>query len=491
MKKLQCSLGLVLVILSCFSCSRHDELNIRYRMERAFFRAEKLRQILTVNPKAARSEDYAKVVDAYSKVIKMVPPSVIDTAEKRQVDIIAGASQLRIADVYLLQNKLPQAILELEKVTKLYSGNPDQSSQAILMTAQIHQQMGNRDKAIESFHLLLDPDKYPPVVARENPNLDLLAVPLNLILNSKDKKEAKLEFENAKSYYGKLIRDYPYSPLASAAKIDLAKTYQILGDWKQAIKLLETVKDSSGSVPPSIYMEIGDIYFLQGNDIDSARAVFERVVLAYPTNPASAQALLRIGDIYYQRKNYQKSREVLSRISIQFPKRGQIIAQAQYLIAQSYEKQGQWDRAVNEFESITTNFPTTVQALEVPLHIATYYLQQGNPKLAQTFYDKAVSQYQKLLEKYPKTQLELMALKYTARCYTLQSKWKEGIETLDKIIDKYPQTSDAYEALRAQATIFEQKLNQKNKAKEVYSEILTRFPNNPSASEIKKRIEAL
>ena len=255
--------------------------------------------------------------------------------------------------------------------------------------------------------------------------------------------------------------------------------------------MLETVKDSSGNVPPSIYMEIGDIYFSQGKDIKSAQATFEKVVSTYPTDPTTAQALLRIGDIYYQQKNYLKSREILSGISNRFPKQGRIIAQAQYLIAQSYEKQGQWDRAINEFESITTNFPTTIQALEVPLHIATYYLQQGNSKLAQTFYDKAIDQYQKLLEKYPKTQLELLALKYTARCYTLQNKWKESIETLDKIIAKYPQTSDAYEALLTQATIFEQKLNQKSKAKEIYSEILNRFPNNPSASDIKKKMESL
>lgn len=491
MRKLQICFYLFLLILLVSSCSKYNDAKIRYKTEKAFFRAEKLKETLMVNPQAARAEDYQKVIDAYHKVIKMLPSSMSDTSQQRQVSHLAGSSQLRIADIYLLQNNPSQAITELQKVLEDYPQNSTQTSLALYKMAQIHQRMGDWEKALKNYHLLLDPDKYPPIIAKDKPNLELLSVPLNLILLSKDKKGAKLEFENAKKYYQKIIQGYPNSPLSFAAKVNLSKTYQLRGDWRQTIKILETVADSSGEVPPSILMEVGNIYLSETNDANNARLAFEKLISKYPTNPLSAQALLRIGNIHYQGKNYLKARGVLSKISNEFPKQGKIIAQAQYLIAQSYEKEGRWDRAVNEFEWITTNLPATIQAMEVPLHIASYYQEQDDSKLAQTFYDKAINQYQKLLEKYPKTQTELLALKYTARCYTLQNKWEEGIKALQEIVDKHPQTVDAFEALLTQATIYEQKLNQREKAKEVYSTILSKFPKHPSTPQIRRKMENL
>jgi tetratricopeptide (TPR) repeat protein len=492
MRKSHIYLGLcLLILLATLSCSKQKDTEVRYNMERAFFSAEKLKDRLMVNPQAARSEDFTKVVGGYRKVIEMLPTSMTDVNQHRQATLLAGSSQLRIADICLLWHNPSQAITELKKVLSDYPENSSQTSLALYKMAQIYQGMGNWDKALENYHLLLDPEKYPPLITQDKPNLELLSIPLNLVLISQGKKESQLEFENARNYYQKIIRDYPNSLIGSAAKLNLAKTYEINANWKEAIGVLETIKDSSGAVPTSILLEIGDIYLLKGKDIDNAQLTFEKAISIHPNDTLTAQALLKLGHIYYEQKNYPKSRDILSSISKQFPKQGYVIAQAQYLIAQSYENEGSWDRAINEFEWITTNFPTAVQALEVPLHIAIYYQQHDNPKIAQTFYDKALEQYGELIRKYPKTQLELLAMKYTARCYTLQNKWEEAVKTLQGVSDKYPQTSEAFEALLTQATIYEQKLNQKEKAKETYSRILSGFPNHPSTAEIEKKMKSL
>lgn len=492
MRKSHIYLGLcLLVLLTTLSCSKKKDIDVRYNMERTFFSAEKLKDRLMVNPQAARSEDFIKVIDAYRKVIEMLPTSMTDVNEHGQAILLAGSSQLRIADIYLLWHNPSQAVTELKKVLEGYPGNGSQTSLALYKMAQIYQGMGNWDKALENYHLLLDSEKYPPLITQDKPNLELLSIPFNLVLISQGKKQSQLEFENAKNYYQKIIRDYPNSPLGSAAKFNLAKTYEISGNWKEAIGVLETIKDSSEAIPTSILLEIGDIYLSGEKNMDNARLAFEKAISIHPNDSLTAQALLKLGHIYYEQRSYLKSRDILSSIAKQFPKQGYVIAQAQYLIAQSYENEGSWDRAINEFEWITTNLPITIQALEVPLHIAVYYQQHDNAKIAQTFYDKALEQYQELIRKYPKTQLEFLAMKYTAICYTLQNKWEEAIKALQEIADKYPQTSEAFDALKTQAAIYEQKLNQKAKAKEVYSKILSAFPNHPSAPEIEKKIKSL
>ena len=492
MRKSHIYLGLcLLILLATLSCSKQKDTEVRYDMERAFFSAEKLKDRLMVNPQAVHSEDFTKVVGAYRKVIEMLPSSMNDLNEHKQATLLAGSSQLRIADMYLLWRNPSGAITELKKVLSDYPENSSQTSLALYKMAQVYQGMGNWDKALENYHLLLDPEKYPPLITQDKPNLELLSIPFNLVLISQGKKQSQIEFENAKNYYQKIIRDYPNSPLGSAAKFNLAKTYEISGNWNEAIGVLETIKDSSGVVPTSILLEIGDVYLSGGKNTDNARLTFQKAISIHPNDSLTAQALLKLGHIYYQQKSYPKSRETLSKIAKQFPKQGRIVAQAQYLIAQSYENEGSWDRAINEFEWITTNFPTTIQALEVPLHIAVYYQQHDNIKIAQIFYDKALEGYQKLINKYPKTQLELLAMKYTARCYTLQNRWEEAIKALQGIADKYPQTSEAFEALLTQATIYEQKLKQKEKAKETYSRILSGFPNHPSAAEIEKKMKSL
>ena len=457
------------------SCSNQKDITLRYKMEKSYYESERMRGILSLNLKAATPEDFKKLIKSYQKVIEL-SSLLPEISLAQDISDIASSAQVRIAELYILQKNLDSAKVSLEKVLENYPGNIPQNKTALLSLGQIYERKNQKEKAVEIYHRLLQ--NYPPVMKNKLPDLTLLSLPNHLlqIFSAKEEKPQRdAEFNFARKYYQDLISSYPNTQVSLAASLNLARSFQLLNLWKESLEILESAKDSTGQTPGPVLLQIGNIYFDELKDEKNALITFGRILESSSDSSSKAEAQMKIGMIYFQKKDYSKAKEELSKVKKLFPGEGNFIATSQYLIAQIYENNDEWDRALNEYDWLKVNYFLTPEGLEAPLRIAVYY-QRENKGLAKEYFEKGFRHYDELLSKYKDKPFVPLIELQKSKLYLLQKDWGNAVSTLQKIAGKYPGTDAGLSALLLLWRIYHTDLKDDAKSKDILDRIKTDYP---------------
>ncbi|MCJ7457850.1 MAG: tetratricopeptide repeat protein [candidate division Zixibacteria bacterium] len=457
------------------SCSNQRDITLRYKMEKSFYTSERMRGILSINLKAATPEDFKKLIRSYRKVIEL-SSLLPETSIAQDISDIASSAQLRIAELYIVQKNLDSAKVSFEKVLEHYPHSIPQNKTALLGLGQIYERRNQKEKAVGIYHRLLE--NYPPVIKNRLPDLNLFSLPNHLIqlFSAKEEKPQRdTEFDFAREYYQNLINSYPYTQISLAASLNLARSFQFLNLWKESLEILESTKDSTGRTPGPVLLQIGNIYFDELKDEKNALITFGRILESSADSSSQAEAQMKIGMVYFQKKDYSKAKEKLSRVKKLFPKEGNFIATCQYLIAKIYENTDEWDRALNEYDWLKINYPLTPEGLEAPLRIAAYY-QRENKSLAKEYFEKSARHFDELLSKYKDKPFVPLIELQKSKLYLLQKDWKNAVASLQKIAGKYTGTDAGLNALLLLWRIYHTDLKDDAKSKEILDRIRTDYP---------------
>jgi tetratricopeptide (TPR) repeat protein len=457
------------------SCSDQKNISLRYKVEKKFYKSEKLRTVLTINLKAAAPADFRKVVQSYQEVIALASTRPGTPLEKDISDIAASA-ELHIAELYIMQKDFDSAQRSLENVLIKYPESKTQGKNALLGLAHIYEKRNEKEKAVQTYHRLLD--NYPAIMKKNLPDPDIFSVPNHLIQlfsSREEKAKRENEFEYAQKYFQHLILSYPNTQISLAATLSLARAYQFQNLWRESIEILETAKDSTGQIPGSVLLQVGNIYFDYLNDEKNSLLTFSRVINSSPDSSFKAEAQMKIGMIYLQKKDYPRAKQELSRVQKLYPEAGRFIATSQYLIAQIYENTAEWERALNEYNWLMVNYPLTQEGLEAPLKIAGYYLRE-NKTLASESFEKGIEHYDQLLNKYKDKPFTVLIEGQKARLYILQKEWDKAISILLKIAEKNPGTEIGLNSLLNLVRIYKLELKDERKYKEILARIETDYP---------------
>ena len=218
---------------------------------------------------------------------------------------------------------------------------------------------------------------------------------------------------------------------------------------------------------------------------------FREITIRYPTWPNSAQAQFDIGQLYAMEGNFSKARNEFMVIPKDYSANVDMCARALFAAALVCEKEDDWPKAKEIFERIEKDYTDTGTAFEVPLHIAEYYKVKGRSAEADAAYLAALDKYKGMIKEKPKTFGALVTVDLAVSCYTDQEKWNEAADYLGSLIADYPDTLLAPKAMFIQSAIYEQKLNQPGKARELYDEIIKKYSKTPFAKAAQDRIEKL
>ncbi|HVP36814.1 MAG TPA: tetratricopeptide repeat protein [Terriglobales bacterium] len=475
------SLIFPLILLSAFSfyfissCSNQENITLRYKMEKSFYASERMRGILSLNLKAATPEDFKKLIQSFQKVIEL-SSLFPKTSLAQEISDIASSAQLRISELYMMQKNLDSAEVSCEKVLENYPKSISQNKTALLTLGRIYEMKNQKEKAVETYHRLLE--NYPPVMKKSLPDQNLFSLPNHLIrlYSGTDEKESRnAEFDFARSYYQNLISSYPNTQVSFVACLNLAGSYQLQNLWKESLGILESAKDSTGQTPPIVLLQIGNIYFDELKDEKSSLATFSRILDSNADSSSKAEAQMKTGMVYFQKKDYPKAKEVLSKVKKFFPSEGNFIATSQYLIAQIYENTGDWDRALNEYDWLKINYSLTPEGLEAPLRIVAYY-QKGDKTLANEYFEKEISYYEELQNKYKDKPFVSSIELQKSKLYLLQKDWKNAVPSLQKIAGKYPGTDAGLNALLLLWGVYKTDLKDEVKSKEILDRIKVDYP---------------
>ncbi|KPK41320.1 MAG: hypothetical protein AMJ78_05765 [Omnitrophica WOR_2 bacterium SM23_29] len=219
--------------------------------------------------------------------------------------------------------------------------------------------------------------------------------------------------------------------------------------------------------------------------------LFREITIRYPSWPNSARAQFHIAQLYAIQNNLPQARTELEVILKEYSTNVDLCATALFTIGAIYEKEDKWDKAIETFDKLTSDYTNTYSALQVPLYIAQHYRGKGQAAQADAAYTAALEKYQKIIKDNSKTFGAVVAEDFAIACYVNQKKWTEAIDYLDSLARDYPDTPLAPKSLFTIGIIYQGQLKEPQKALEYYRKLIEKYPKNFLVKPAEKQIELI
>jgi outer membrane protein assembly factor BamD len=180
-----------------------------------------------------------------------------------------------------------------------------------------------------------------------------------------------------------------------------------------------------------------------------------------PTPILPAEELYQLGDTDLGRKRFPDAREHFTKIVERHPN-SSYASRARFLIGETWYRDGEFDKAVKEFETFMAFYPSHQIADLVQYRLAMAYYDQIKPiEQDQTPANKALQHFRKLVKDYPESRYATDALAkidicrgrlaqkevWVANYYFSQGNPSAARQRLELVLKEYPRTLVIPEAL--------------------------------------------
>jgi len=192
------------------------------------------------------------------------------------------------------------------------------------------------------------------------------------------------------------------------------------------------------------------------------------------------RAHLKLGDLYAIRKDYSQAR--LEYQKTVGPDK-ELSAQAELTIARTYEQENRWDKALPVYRGIIKNYPVTNSGFLVEMYLAR--------RLGGSEIQNALSFYQNMAVKYPKSRLEYSALRMIAICQLGQKDYSNAVKTMGEIMLKFPIVQAIKESIAGINLLCITKLHDYDMPVNIYNQFIQKYPDHPADPLLKKLIKDL
>ncbi|MGH7495683.1 MAG: tetratricopeptide repeat protein [bacterium] len=478
------------VLLASFTACMNDQTTQRqFEIEKVFFRAQKATDRIMINPRIAASTDYSEATSLYRRVVREAG----ELPDNPWLNGLCKRSLGSMAQLEIMQEHVEAAVEVYQEILKRYPADDEISLAARLGLASLYERSFSYRDAVENYAVLL-----PTLVAKidpENPQSYLLAIPsqyARLHRLEADRNRAVGAYEHAAATYEQIIHRWPNSKAAIQATNLLLTILADLQKWDRLSTVLdEQIKkhQRSEDLPQFLFLK-AQLMHNRLNNPEVALSLLQGLLASYPDHEIAPSARLEIALIYMERGHYDKARELLAAITQKYRDRPALAAHAHEQIARSFELQGNWEQALNDYRWLAKQYEGQPAALTAPLQIARYYTEHNNPVLAEKAYTEAVEYYQGLINKYPKSMLAALAQEQIANCFIVQKKWQEAVTATSKIAQVLDNNVGHISTYLLLGRIYET-TNQRELATKVYREFIKQFPQHPLVGMLEERVRRL
>jgi len=504
--KIQCDLRMgrplsfVLLLFLFAHCSDVKGIKDRYLAERMFYRANKLYQNIQVNPRGAGPSDYRQARESFRHILVRYPVASLRTeghrSEKLRGELLAltGTSQMNVADLFFQEGQFDSAIVEYQGVVRDYAAEQVLSSRAQYYIGLSYQKIGKWGHAVSAFHILLH--NYPPFTGTPNqPDVNILRVPVyiaQVYREQREKAEADRHFQKAREYLSGVVQEWPNTLSAQFAQNQIVSSYLSQEHWREAITALAPlVAHGDSTEPPEASFTMAELYQEKLNDPAQAMKIYTDMLERYPDARKLSRVHLGMGKIHLQRGELAMSREEFKGVISDFPEQAAIGARAQYYLALTYEVEGEWDRALNEFRWIMENYPNSPEALQVPHHILDHYIKFSDRELATSAYSQALRDYDRFIARNPDSPQAAYGQWYIAQCHEMMEQWEDAIAALEVLVENHPLSPQVLFSLLRIGEMYETHLEYPDEALKAYRRLVEKSPRSQLAQIALERMERL
>lgn len=483
-------LSLLLSVVIAVGCSGDSAVKMRYDMEKLTFQARKISERINIQPQLATAADSLALKDAYRKILDYYfvhrnDPGVAENDSLNDdINRLALQAQVQTARLYLAARKPDSAIAAYRRVGVDIPVNPQDAINAGLELALAYRATEQYDSTIAVYDRLQD-KFYPPIYGKDKISYDVAAIPidrLKIVQAVKDKNAVDRSINRAIDYYSRLQKDFPdNSLLVRLAHVNTTRIYTMTEQWDKAIDELKNVTDSTGAVDISAVFMRANIYSGPKKQPEKAIELYRSVLDREPDSAIIGSTMLRLGAALCANKQYEEGRRVLTDLKKKFEGFPNVAMPAQYYYAQSFDAEGRWDRALSEFQWLMENYPYAEESFRAALYIPRHFAREGNDKLAVIWYDRAEQFFLDAARIRQGEETEAKAYTYLADLYRMEGKWNKALDALEKIYTIAPKTKLGAQALYFAAAVAYQGLNDSAKAQSYLDRIERDFGTTDSA----------
>lgn len=379
--------------------------------------------------------DVAQAIKAYENVVKMHPN-----------DELGITARNRIGDGYQRLGEFKKAVIYYEDVHKNYPDS-NQAGYAKYSIEWCNRILG-REKPVEVETVLKDKSGVTLRIEK-----DKIKAESEKFIDEGKKLFASQKYAEAMDKFKDYLKKYPKRESAGYAQFKIGESNYYLKKYPEA---LENYKNAI-----SLYPERSDVDYVlysmgwtysKMNDMENAAAEFKNLVDNYPKSPYAQDAGKRYseiakvlaekyaGDIYdiakrlYDEGNLAEAKIRFDEITAKFPgtkvvknaefmsknvelllaKKRKEEAKKQYELASKFHTGKEYDRAITEYQKLIRTYPEqeytplaqkSISAIagQISEEKGQELLTIAKSKYADGNYDEAMKQYQKVLMEYPKT----------------------------------------------------------------------------------------
>ena len=480
-------------------CGTNPDAAHLYQMEKLFYQAEREASLVGIGPGGPEASDRIRIAELYAEVVnyyqnvKEELQGGTTSEELNSVLNLVVQSSMRMATLLGRTDQSARAIEIYRHIPHDFPQMRGYHSAAAFELGRIYSQQRLWDSSFAIYHRLMY-SHHPTADTITGYDLDWLKIPLEVaemcrLLERPERADNWLD--TAMVFYERIINEYPAGTVNVIAKTHAANTYTIKKDYRAAIEILRTITDSAGSILPQAQVEIGNIFIERLGLPDSAEAVLKDLVAWQPDSPAATIAQTKIAALMIERGNYQEARDLLRPLKLAYEKKGQLVASIQLLLGRTYEEEGAWDRALNEYSWLVENFPELKQSLDVYLHVIGRMVEMENSSVARQWQKKAQRHFEAIIAENPNTDLAATAQKNLARSWVLLHQWEQAAQAFQTLLDAYPPIMELLGIYIELSTVYADQLGDGERGAMVLERMLMDFPNLKRKKEIQERINFL
>lgn len=466
-------LAVLLLVGLGLACADNPALRQRYDAEKLHWQGERLLRQAKDKPAAVRLDDYAAAASRFRQALQVSTKALAELNAEQypeeipQLRYVAFQSALQLSRLHFGARRYDSSIAILDGLLDQVSLNRQQALTARYNLGQALQSGERWDSALTVYDDLLV-DFYPPVDDSGRVVPELADLPFNLwrISRAIGDGSAPERFTRAENYYTGLIEDHPGSRSERAARHNLAKLYDASGQFGRVLTQLNALLDPSLDSYPALRLSIADIWASQMKRPDTAILLYTDLLNELNSDDTlmRPRVMHQIALARMQKRQFDQARQILVTIKREYPFYYGITPSAQWAMAQTFEKQGNFDRAETEYQFLMEKYRGSEQALAAHLHLADHYAGLGRTSAASRWHQQAAEACQELASQGSNTYQQARALFWQARLAEDQGGWAQAAEILSGLFERFPDMEIGRRALLRAAEIYRSRLNRAEQA---------------------------
>jgi len=284
------------------------------------------------------------------------------------------------------------------------------------------------------------------------------------------------EYRRAIESWMRLREDFPDSMRRDEATYWMGEAFLQNRNPKRAMALFKDIEENP-EIHPRVLDSLGR-YYSQEGQWSLAIHQFLKLLDGYPNHALSAGAYLRLGEAFYNRRDYSKALSYLNELAQQGE--AQNLDRVYFIQGRIYYKEGKFDLALDRFLHVVEAFSESPMAEESQYWIAWSFYRMG-------MHEKAIGEFTKVIDNPPSSTHAAQALLRIGDCHYDLGFYLEASLAYLEVIREFPQSREVPEAEYGILLVYERQ-GKYESFMERASAFFSRYPTHPLGADIMSRI---